>query len=93
MIPHPEKVAKGGEDAYFTNKSFLAVADGVGGWIELGIDPGLYSKELCLHMKNVVEKDETKYLPNPKQLIIDIKNLTKAQGSTTVCVAVMDPNQ
>ena len=26
---------------------FLAVADGVGGWAEHGVDPGKYSKELC----------------------------------------------
>ena len=25
----------------------LAVADGVGGWANHGIDPGLYSKKLC----------------------------------------------
>jgi serine/threonine protein phosphatase PrpC len=28
-------------------KSVIAVADGVGGWAEQGIDPALYSKELC----------------------------------------------
>ncbi|EGR32361.1 protein phosphatase, putative [Ichthyophthirius multifiliis] len=45
-IPHPEKVHKGGEDAYFCNSQLCCVADGVGGWAEYGIDPGLYSKEL-----------------------------------------------
>jgi protein phosphatase PTC7 len=44
----------------------LAVADGVGGWAEMGIDPGLYSKELCRHIKSGVEKNETKYVANPK---------------------------
>lgn len=48
MIPHPKKAYKGGEDAYYADKGLLAVADGVGGWAESGIDPGLYSKELCL---------------------------------------------
>lgn len=33
MIPHPDKVAKGGEDAYFTNEKLISVADGVGGWV------------------------------------------------------------
>lgn len=27
--------------------SILAVADGVGGWADHGVDPALYSKELC----------------------------------------------
>lgn len=30
----------------------LAVADGVGGWNKRGVDPGLFSKELC---KNITE--------------------------------------
>lgn len=47
MIPHPQKVEKGGEDAYFISSSLLIVADGVGGWNNQGIDPGLYSKFLC----------------------------------------------
>lgn len=47
MIPHPQKVAKGGEDAYYISSSLLIVADGVGGWNNQGIDPGLYSKFLC----------------------------------------------
>lgn len=47
-LPHPDKVAKGGEDAYFANASRRAfgVADGVGGWAESGVDPGEYSR--CL---------------------------------------------
>jgi protein phosphatase PTC7 len=32
MIPHPDKVSKGGEDALYANDNILAVADGVGGW-------------------------------------------------------------
>ena len=46
LIPHPEKAHKGGEDAGFAGDTFLAVADGVGGWAESGVDPGLYSKRL-----------------------------------------------
>jgi len=34
MIPHPDKVDKGGEDAYYAGKNIFAVADGVGGWAE-----------------------------------------------------------
>ena len=46
-IPHDEKRYKGGEDAYTTIDSLIAVADGVGGWAEKGVDPGLFSKQLC----------------------------------------------
>jgi protein phosphatase PTC7 len=44
--PHPEKAYKGGEDAGFANENLLAVADGVGGWAQSGVDPALYSKNL-----------------------------------------------
>jgi len=47
LVPHPEKISKGGEDAYFASEYLLAVADGVGGWNKQGIDPSLYSRFLC----------------------------------------------
>lgn len=48
MIPHPAKEQRGGEDAFFiaTGGVAVGVADGVGGWAEVGVDPGLYSREL-----------------------------------------------
>ena len=47
IIPHSDKVYKGGEDAYFVNKNILIVVDGVGGWADSGVDPAIYSKKLC----------------------------------------------
>lgn len=47
-LPHPNKVKKGGEDAYFAcpiSRSF-GVADGVGGWAEAGVDPGKFARSL-----------------------------------------------
>ncbi|CAD8196302.1 unnamed protein product [Paramecium pentaurelia] len=85
MIPHPEKVHKGGEDALFADKKILVVADGVGGWADLGIDPGLYSKELCKKLEEAF-KQNPEDLKNPKKYIIAAHKVTKAKGSTTVCV-------
>lgn len=47
MIPHDDKVHKGGEDALTVSPTLMAVADGVGGWADKGVDPGLFSKQLC----------------------------------------------
>ena len=47
MIPHPEKETKGGEDAFYAEDGVLSVADGVGGWVEVGVDPAKYSRKLC----------------------------------------------
>lgn len=48
VIPHPEKVAKGGEDAFFITRAppAVGVADGVGGWASSGVDPAVFSKKL-----------------------------------------------
>lgn len=37
VLPHPDKVAKGGEDWYFiaNNRRAVGVADGVGGWVSM----------------------------------------------------------
>ena len=47
MIPHKDKAHRGGEDAYYVSENLMAVADGVGGWADKGVDPGFYSRELC----------------------------------------------
>ncbi|CAE8680291.1 unnamed protein product, partial [Polarella glacialis] len=55
-MPHPDKVAKGGEDGYFAcpkSRSF-GVADGVGGWADNGVDPGLFARRvLCLALEDI----------------------------------------
>jgi protein phosphatase PTC7 len=65
MIPHPDKVAKGGEDAYYTHPKIIAVADGVGGWASYGVDPGKYSKQYCKNVGLLFEQNPTKYLQDP----------------------------
>jgi protein phosphatase PTC7 len=44
MIPHMDKAYRGGEDAFYISDSLLVVADGVGGWADSGVNPGLYSR-------------------------------------------------
>ena len=51
LIPHPAKVARGGEDAYFADHvaSVFGVADGVGGSASERVDPGVFSRRLLQH--------------------------------------------
>jgi protein phosphatase PTC7 len=51
MIPHFAKVDRGGEDAFTASPFCLAVADGVGGWANMGIDPGIYSRKLISNIE------------------------------------------
>lgn len=46
MIAHPQKVLKGGEDAFFVTDFVVGIADGVGGWMDKGVDPALYANKL-----------------------------------------------
>lgn len=62
-LPHPEKSARGGEDAYFAASDIQAfgVADGVGGWGSVpGVDPGVFPRQLLSHaLKNLQVKDRS----------------------------------
>ena len=56
-IPHDEKLDKGGEDAWVASNNLLVVADGVGGWADQGVDPGLFSKSLVHDIKVKFDDD------------------------------------
>ena len=53
IIPHDDKIHRGGEDAASTSEDMLVVTDGVGGWANQGVDPGLYSRMLT---RTIAEK-------------------------------------
>lgn len=87
MIPHPAKADRGGEDAYFVCESgrCMGVADGVGGWAEIGIDPGLYSRELMNHAKEFALTMEPG-ADGPQQILEYAHRKTAARGSCTACI-------
>ena len=57
-----QKRDKGGEDAAAVTSNVIAVADGVGGWAESGIDPAKFSRLLCKNIAGLCAMDEDKYL-------------------------------
>ena len=73
MLPHPEKEHRGGEDAYFIHKGecCVGVADGVGGWAEVGVDPGLYSRELMQHAVTILDGDDEDVHPGTPQRVLE----------------------
>lgn len=52
LIPHDDKIDRGGEDSAHACDTLITVADGVGGWGEQGVNPGLFSKMLTREIKN-----------------------------------------
>lgn len=99
MLPHPAKAAKGGEDAFFIAPDGLSlgVADGVGGWGELGIDAGAYARELMAHCAEEAAKgaaaggDEAGAGLDPAAILTAGHARTRAQGSATACILALAP--
>ena len=69
----------------------LVVCDGVGSWALQGVDPGLYSKKLCQLIGQLVKNDFEKYINDPSQLLTEAVKQNKEIGSTTACIACLNP--
>lgn len=84
-LPHPEKVATGGEDAHYTSecKRLVAVADGVGGWKDMGVDSGLFSRELMELVGNYVSETSD---VDPYAVMEHAYKNVEAIGTSTICV-------
>ncbi|CAK9164153.1 unnamed protein product [Ilex paraguariensis] len=85
LIPHPNKVDKGGEDAFFVSSysgGVIAVADGVSGWAEQNVNPALFSQELISNASHLVGDEEVNY--DPRILIRKAHAATSSTGSATV---------
>ncbi|KAK1286108.1 putative protein phosphatase 2C 26 [Acorus calamus] len=91
LIPHPKKIDKGGEDAFFVsnyNGGVLAVADGVSGWAERNVDPALFSQELIMNASHLVEDEEVNY--DPQILLRKAHAATSSIGSAAIIVAMLE---
>ncbi len=92
-IPHPDKIAKGGEDAWFVRigpngGGEIYVADGIGGFNEQGVDPGLYARVLTFEAAKAKETSSRNPLSRdgPKKLIQAAQEATKLPGASTMVV-------
>jgi protein phosphatase PTC7 len=98
MMPHPRKVLKGGEDSFYiaaTGRS-LGVADGVGGWSDVGVDPGEFSRKLMRNARQVSEAEAQ--VPNntlePVRIMEEAYEQTKPLiGSSTACIICLNGSQ
>ncbi|KAL6511739.1 hypothetical protein OROGR_021336 [Orobanche gracilis] len=91
-LPHPDKEETGGEDAHFIcpGEQAIGVADGVGGWADVGVDSGKYARELMSNSVNAIQ-EEPKGFIDPARVLEKAYTSTKAKGSSTACIiALMD---
>ncbi|VFQ65719.1 unnamed protein product [Cuscuta campestris] len=89
-LPHPDKEETGGEDAHFIcgDEQAIGVADGVGGWAELGVDAGQYARELMSNSVSAV-LEEPKGSIDPARVLEKAHMSTKAKGSSTACIIAL----
>lgn len=85
------KEKKGGEDAWFAGEEVLAVADGVGGWNEQGVDPGIFSRMLITQLERLLTAQREFYVQHPKELLVNATRLNAERGTSTFVVASIDP--
>ena len=84
--PKFEKRNRNGEDSHLvsSDKKLIMVADGVGGWNDHGVDPGIFSRRLTSNVSDLYEK-------SPETPLVD--TLTEAvdqnphRGSSTAVMA------
>ena len=92
-VPHPDKMVKGGEDAWFarvaraSDGGACGVADGVGGFNDQGVDPGLYARVLAYEALGAMERDGT---TTPVEAMAEAQRRTKLPGAATMCVVRLD---
>ncbi|XP_078436122.1 protein phosphatase 2C family protein [Wolffia australiana] len=91
LIPHPKKVDRGGEDAFFVHGrggGVLGVADGVSGWAQRNVDPSLFSRELISHALNIAGDEEADN--DPQNLLRKAHAATQSRGSATAIIALLE---
>lgn len=89
-LPHPAKEKTGGEDAHFIcgPAQAIGVADGVGGWADLGIDAGEYARELMSNCMSAIP-EESKDSIDLIRVLEKAYMRTKARGSSTACIIAL----
>lgn len=91
-----------GQDSYFvarvgqdSDRTAFAIADGVGGWSDHGVDPADFSHGLCSYMAETALSWSGDERLSPKQLLEigyekTISDPTIRAGGSTACVAITE---
>jgi len=91
MVPHPDKAATGGEDAYFISTArngAVAVADGVGSWVMDGVNPAEFPRQLVSNLQDALGKVEWQGTEDGLRPVLQAAHAAAtAPGSATVIVA------
>lgn len=83
------------EDSIYHSNSLLIIADGVGGWKELGIDSGVYSRTLCERISSGINNNEGSLFSKDsfkKSIVTSINQMSTEGllGSSTFCAVYIN---
>ncbi|XP_022984867.1 probable protein phosphatase 2C 80 [Cucurbita maxima] len=86
-LPHPAKEETGGEDAHFicVDEHVVGVADGVGGWADVGVDAGEFARELMSNSISAIQEQPGDSV-DPAKVLEKAHSDTTAKGSSTACI-------
>ncbi|XP_028775612.1 probable protein phosphatase 2C 55 [Neltuma alba] len=89
-LPHPAKEETGGEDAHFicSDRQAIGVADGVGGWADVGVNAGIFARELMSNSVRAIQEEPQGSI-NPLRVLERAHSSTKAKGSSTACIIAL----
>jgi len=68
----------------------LSVCDGVGGWGDVGVDPGKFSKQLCTSIGYLYQLNPRMTL---KEILVEAVKQNKNVGSSTAVLAKLEPGK
>lgn len=89
-LPHPDKEETGGEDAHFicTDEQAIGVADGVGGWADVGVNAGLFARELMSNSVKAIQLEPDGSI-DPSRVLEKAHASATAKGSSTACIIAL----
>ena len=70
----------------------LAVADGVSGWSQYGIDAGIYARKLISNISLLLQGEKLLYfIEHPDKLALSAVQMTEEKGSSTISILTLHP--
>ncbi|XP_021287060.1 probable protein phosphatase 2C 55 [Herrania umbratica] len=91
-VPKDNELKPLGEDACFIcyEEQTLGVADGVGGWVDMGVDAGEYARQLMANAIVAVHKEHMfKGSVDLGKVLHEAYFRTKVEGSSTACIVTL----
>ena len=93
IIPKDKNMATGGQDAAESSETMLVIADGVGGYDDLGIDSGNFARSLAVSAMTVSKERPDMNAGDVLDMACKAAKTLQDGGSTAVVIRLHDGEQ